>query len=84
MSDVVSWHPGSVALSAHTGDGVELFLRTLSDRLRSVSKVIELFFPMTGVMLWLQCTVKEKLFPPRMKLTGFGCEPVWPTPQVGV
>ena len=45
VSDVVSWHPGSVALSAHTGEGIELFLRTLSDRLRSVSKVIELFFP---------------------------------------
>jgi GTP-binding protein HflX len=32
-------------MSAHTGDGIDLFLQTLSDRLRSVSKVIELLIP---------------------------------------
>jgi GTP-binding protein HflX len=38
-------HPGSVALSAATGEGVEVFLRTLSDRLRSLSVVHELLVP---------------------------------------
>jgi GTP-binding protein HflX len=45
VADVVAWHPGSVGISAHTGDGIDLFLQTLSDRLRSVSKVIELLIP---------------------------------------
>lgn len=44
-ADAVAWHPGSVAISAKTGEGIELFLRTLSDRLRSVSTVIELVIP---------------------------------------
>lgn len=38
-------HPGSVAVSAATGEGIELFLRTLGDRLRSLSKVVELRVP---------------------------------------
>jgi GTPase len=38
-------HPGSVALSATTGEGIEVFLRTLSDRLRSLSVVHELLVP---------------------------------------
>jgi GTP-binding protein HflX len=38
-------HPGSVAVSAVTGQGVELFLRTLADRLRARSKVVELRIP---------------------------------------
>ena len=45
VADVVAWHPGSVGISAHSGDGIERFLQTLSDRLRSVSKVIELLIP---------------------------------------
>ncbi|MCB0967283.1 MAG: GTPase HflX [Ilumatobacter sp.] len=38
-------HPGSVAVSAVTGDGVELFLRTLADRLRALTNVVELLIP---------------------------------------
>ena len=38
-------HPGSVAVSARTGDGIELFLRTLADRLRALSVVHELVVP---------------------------------------
>ena len=45
VADVCAWHQGSVALSAHSGEGVDRFLQTLSDRLRSVSTVIELLIP---------------------------------------
>ncbi|MET0144865.1 MAG: GTPase HflX [Ilumatobacteraceae bacterium] len=38
-------HPGSVALSAVTGDGIEDFLRVLSDRLRSITTIVELAVP---------------------------------------
>ncbi|MDA3032803.1 MAG: GTPase HflX [Actinomycetota bacterium] len=38
-------HPGSVAISAATGDGVEVFLRTLTDRLRVLAVVYELLVP---------------------------------------
>ena len=38
-------HPGSVAISAATGDGVEIFLRTLTDRLRVLAVVYELLVP---------------------------------------
>ncbi|MEM8619320.1 MAG: GTPase HflX [Actinomycetota bacterium] len=38
-------HPGSVALSAASGDGADAFLRALSDRLRSLSAVHELEVP---------------------------------------
>lgn len=38
-------HPGSVAISAVTGEGVEVFLRTLADRLRSITEVVELLVP---------------------------------------
>jgi GTP-binding protein HflX len=38
-------HPGSVALSARTGEGIEPFLRTLADRLRSLTAVVELAIP---------------------------------------
>jgi GTP-binding protein HflX len=40
-------HPGSVAFSARTGDGIEELLRTVGDRLRSLTKVIELAIPYT-------------------------------------
>jgi GTP-binding protein HflX len=42
---LVAQHPGSVAFSAVTGDGVEDLLRTLADRLRSLASVVELFVP---------------------------------------
>ena len=42
---LVDTHPGSVALSARTGDGIDGLLRALSDRLRSLANVVELFIP---------------------------------------
>ncbi|HAP74567.1 MAG TPA: GTPase HflX [Acidimicrobiaceae bacterium] len=44
-AELVARHPGSVAVSAHTGEGVELFLRTLADRLRAITRVVELLIP---------------------------------------
>lgn len=38
-------YPGSVAVSAATGEGTDGFLRTLADRLRSLSVVYELVVP---------------------------------------
>ena len=38
-------HPGSVAVSAVTGEGIEAFLRTLGDRLRALTTVVELMVP---------------------------------------
>jgi GTP-binding protein HflX len=40
-----SVHEGSVALSATTGEGIELLLATVGDRLRSVMTVVELVIP---------------------------------------
>jgi GTPase len=40
-----SVHEGSVALSATTGEGIELLLATIGDRLRSVMTVVELVIP---------------------------------------
>jgi GTP-binding protein HflX len=42
---LVDMHPGSVAVSARTGEGIDTFLRALSDRLRSLAKVVELVVP---------------------------------------
>ena len=38
-------HPGSVALSALTGEGMEGFLTALADRLRALETVVELRVP---------------------------------------
>jgi GTP-binding protein HflX len=38
-------HPGSVAISAGTGDGVDDLLRAVSDRLRALTTVVELVVP---------------------------------------
>jgi len=38
-------HVGSVALSAVSGDGIDVFLRTLADRLRAITKIVELEIP---------------------------------------
>jgi GTPase len=38
-------HEGAVALSAHTGQGVDGFLRHLADRLRALADVVELVIP---------------------------------------
>jgi GTP-binding protein HflX len=37
--------PGSVAISARTGEGVELLLRTIGDRLRSLRELVDLVLP---------------------------------------
>ncbi len=42
---LVRTHPGSVAISAHTGAGIDALLLALSDRLRSLDRVIELVVP---------------------------------------
>ena len=42
---MVDTHVGSVALSARTGDGIEDLFVVLSDRLRSLANVVELFIP---------------------------------------
>jgi GTPase len=42
---IVDRFPGSVAVSARTGDGVDSFLHALGDRLRALSAVVELFIP---------------------------------------
>jgi GTP-binding protein HflX len=41
----VGRHPGSVAVSALTGDGIDGFLRVLGDRLRALATVVELLVP---------------------------------------
>ena len=44
-ADLVHRHPGSVAVSALAGTGIHRFLEVLSDRLRSISTVVELLVP---------------------------------------
>ena len=44
-AELTARHPGSVALSAATGIGVDVFLQMLADRLRALTKVIELLIP---------------------------------------
>ena len=45
VAETVNWHPGSVGISARVGTGIDEFLQTLSDRLRSLSTVVELLVP---------------------------------------
>ncbi|MCU1374360.1 MAG: GTP-binding protein [Actinomycetia bacterium] len=42
---LVDAHPGSVAISAVTGEGIEGLLTTISDRLRAMETVVELLVP---------------------------------------
>jgi GTPase len=42
---LVDRHPGAVAVSALTGDGVDVLLRTIGDRLRALADVVELLIP---------------------------------------
>ncbi|MFM8266607.1 MAG: GTPase HflX [Ilumatobacteraceae bacterium] len=44
-ADLVAGHPGSVAVSALTGEGIDSFLRALGDRLRALAPVVELLVP---------------------------------------
>ena len=43
--DLLDRYPGSVAVSARTGDGLDRFLQVLGDRLRSITAVVELLIP---------------------------------------
>jgi GTPase len=45
VEQLVEDHPGSVGMSAATGEGIDVFLRTLGDRLRSITEVVELLVP---------------------------------------
>lgn len=42
---LVDAHPGSVCISASSGDGIDILLRTISDRLRALTVVYELVVP---------------------------------------
>ena len=42
---LVDTHPGSVAISALTGEGIDILLRTTSERLRALTAVVELAVP---------------------------------------
>jgi GTP-binding protein HflX len=44
-ADLVHRHEGSVSVSALNGEGIDGFLHALSDRLRALSKVVELLIP---------------------------------------
>ena len=44
-ANLVARHEGSVSVSAHRGDGIDDFLHALSDRLRAMSKIVELLIP---------------------------------------
>jgi GTP-binding protein HflX len=44
-AELVQRHEGSVAISASAGHGIDVFLHTLSDRLRALSKIVELLIP---------------------------------------
>jgi GTP-binding protein HflX len=43
--NLVDRHEGSVAVSALTGEGIDGFLHALGDRLRALSKIVELLIP---------------------------------------
>jgi GTP-binding protein HflX len=43
--DLVARHPGSVAISAGTGAGIDGLLTALADRLRAITAVVELLVP---------------------------------------
>jgi GTP-binding protein HflX len=42
---VTAAHPGAVAVSARTGEGIDDFLQTTADRLRALATVVELLVP---------------------------------------
>ncbi|MFM7411060.1 MAG: GTPase HflX, partial [Actinomycetota bacterium] len=45
LAVLIDDYPGSVAVSALTGEGIDALLRTLSDRMRALSRVVELLIP---------------------------------------
>jgi GTP-binding protein HflX len=44
---VVASHPGSVAVSARTGEGIDALLQAAADRVRALATVVELLVPYT-------------------------------------
>ncbi|MFM9137410.1 MAG: GTPase HflX, partial [Actinomycetota bacterium] len=42
---LVREHIGSVAISARTGEGLDVLLRTIGDRMRAITAVVELLVP---------------------------------------
>ena len=45
VKQLLASHPGSVALSAQTGEGVPELMQTIADRLRALARVVELVVP---------------------------------------
>ena len=45
VARLMARHPGSVAISALTGEGIEPLLEAIGDRLRAAAKVVELVIP---------------------------------------
>ena len=45
ISGLVARYPGAVGVSAHDGSGLDLLLNTVSDRLRSLTELVELTIP---------------------------------------
>lgn len=45
VDEVVLCHPGSVGISAQSGEGINTLLTTLADRLRSIARVTDLVIP---------------------------------------
>lgn len=45
VDEVVLGHPGSVGISAQSGEGINTLLTTLADRLRSIARVTDLVIP---------------------------------------
>jgi GTP-binding protein HflX len=43
--ELMADHEGSVAVSAATGEGIDMFLATLGDRLRAITAPVELLIP---------------------------------------
>lgn len=45
VAQLLDRYPGSVAISAYSGDGIEGLLEAISDRIRALTNVVELFIP---------------------------------------
>ena len=45
VEQLLGRYPGSVAISAYSGDGVAELLEAISDRVRALTNVVELFIP---------------------------------------
>jgi GTPase len=45
VTQLLGRHEGSVAISAHSGEGIDDLLETLGERIRALTNVVELFIP---------------------------------------